>query len=381
MVPEQDLSILLNHKPSKNEPVLSVYLDVDQSRAANLNRGFETALHDQLRKLEADLPGNVAGGRYAHCAKAVQEFVCRYRPSGKTLVVFAGASNGVFAHHTLDTSSETGVHWGARPFVRPLLEAMGEFDRYGVVLISRSQARLITVSSGGIEERAPIVASEDIHQFDKSGKDRMRSQMIFQHKASEHVRHHLRRVATALDGFATEERLLRIVLGGAHEVVSELQKMLSERVRRRVVGEVSLAVDAPWQEVARESAKVVATWERDQENSLVDTLITAAAKKAKAVTGLPGVVDAAMDGRIHRLVYANGLHPDRVQWEHAAYAFGKKMPSGRNKPVFVPGSPDELLDWLAVKAACSGGSVEDVRGDAAERLKMEADGIGAFLRF
>ena len=33
-------------------PVLSVYLDIDQSKAANLNRRFEASLKDMLRSIE-----------------------------------------------------------------------------------------------------------------------------------------------------------------------------------------------------------------------------------------------------------------------------------------------------------------------------------------
>lgn len=381
MMPEQALSMLLNREPSKDEPVLSVYLDVDQSRAANLNRGFETVLHDRLRSLESGLPDGTSKEQFPRCVRAFWEFMASYRPSGKALVAFASAADGVFVRHALDVAVESGVHWGTRPFVRPLLEALGEFDRYLVALVDRGKARFLSVSAGSIEEHSPVIASEDIHHFDGAGKDRMRSQMIFQHRADEHMHHHLKHVAATLESLVAEAGLTRVVLGGAHEAVVELQKTLSERTRNRVMGTVSLAIDATAPEVARESAKVLETWEQDKQSGLVDTLITAAAKKARAVTGMPGVVDAAMDGRIHHLVYASGLHPDRVQWELAAYAFGKKMPSGQDKPVFVPGSPDELLDWLAVKAACSGGSVEDVRGDAANRLKTEADGIGAFLRF
>ena len=43
-------------------PVLSVYLDVDQSKAGNLNRRFEVSLNDMLRFIEARLDGKQLQG-------------------------------------------------------------------------------------------------------------------------------------------------------------------------------------------------------------------------------------------------------------------------------------------------------------------------------
>jgi hypothetical protein len=49
-----ELENLIERKGAESG-VLSVYLEVDQSRAANLNRGFTAALKDRLRAIEQEV--------------------------------------------------------------------------------------------------------------------------------------------------------------------------------------------------------------------------------------------------------------------------------------------------------------------------------------
>ncbi|MGW8179142.1 MAG: hypothetical protein ACWGQW_10310 [bacterium] len=49
MISWKDLEGLLAFETESSSPILSVYLNVDQSRAVNLNRGFEAALKSLLQ--------------------------------------------------------------------------------------------------------------------------------------------------------------------------------------------------------------------------------------------------------------------------------------------------------------------------------------------
>ena len=50
MITKTDLDALNDHN-SANDRVLSVYLDVDQSNTANLNRKFETAFEARIKEI------------------------------------------------------------------------------------------------------------------------------------------------------------------------------------------------------------------------------------------------------------------------------------------------------------------------------------------
>jgi hypothetical protein len=52
------------------------------------------------------------------------------------------------------------VHWGVRPYLRPLAEAIDDFPYYGIVVADQRKVRLFTVSLREIEE-AHAVPSRD----------------------------------------------------------------------------------------------------------------------------------------------------------------------------------------------------------------------------
>jgi hypothetical protein len=84
MITRSDIQALLERKPVPESPVLSVYLDLDQSKASNLNRRFETALRDMLRRVEARLKETELENFSADAARAVQ-YVGSLKPAGKSL--------------------------------------------------------------------------------------------------------------------------------------------------------------------------------------------------------------------------------------------------------------------------------------------------------
>ena len=55
MISEADIAEIRTHQAVPDSPVLSVYLDVDQGKASNLNRQFEVVLKDMLRSIKEQL--------------------------------------------------------------------------------------------------------------------------------------------------------------------------------------------------------------------------------------------------------------------------------------------------------------------------------------
>src|SRR5437762_13953598 len=55
MISKADIDAIVEREAVPDSPVLSVYLDTDQSKASNLNRKFEASLKDMLRTVEACL--------------------------------------------------------------------------------------------------------------------------------------------------------------------------------------------------------------------------------------------------------------------------------------------------------------------------------------
>ncbi|MFO7973567.1 MAG: VLRF1 family aeRF1-type release factor [Candidatus Hydrogenedentota bacterium] len=380
MITHSELQKLIHHAAEEGHKILSVYLNVDQSRAANLNRQFEVPLHNMLRDIEGGIHDSPEREDFETCAERVRQYVQGYRPSGRTLALFADPSQDFFWAQDFRMAIENQARWLPRPFVRPFLEAREEYPRYGVVLTDRGRTRLLTVYMGEIEEEKEVVAEEDVRKSDASGKDQRRSQMRFQRNAEEHAKHHLKNVANALKSRNTKRQFDRLILGGPPRTVAELQRLLPDALKHRVVSTVTLSVEADRKSVLEETMGAEERFEREHEMKLTEELLTAAAKRALATTGLPETVKATAESRVRTLVYppdfnirveecpaipANG--ENRVD---VATLFGNQV-----KP------EENVLDLLVESAAREGGDVEVLHGEAGDRLKEAGAGIGAFLRY
>jgi len=114
----------------------------DPSEANNLKRGFETVLQDMLRGIEAELTDPSRRSRFDDDAASVREFIKKHTPREKSLVMASDASEQFFWFHDLRVHRHDQARWDETPYVRPLLEALEEHERYGVVSRCRKDASI-----------------------------------------------------------------------------------------------------------------------------------------------------------------------------------------------------------------------------------------------
>ena len=380
MITHDELHTLIHHQPQEGRKVLSVYLNVDQGRASNLNREFEVPLRNGLRELESGIEDEREREEFRDCAARVKQYVESYRPAGRTLVLFAEPAAGLFWTRGLRTAIENQARWLHRPFVRPFLEAREKHPRYAVVLTDRGKARIVSVCMGEIEQETALEAQEDVRHFDASGKDQMGSQMRFQRSAQEHAKHHLKNVANKAKELHGKQPFDRLILAGTSRTLAELERLLPEPLKQRVACTVSLPVEASRKAVLAEVAHVDERFEHENEMTLTEELLTAAAKNGLAATGVQDTVKATVEGRVRTLVYPRNLHLSAKTCTSVPTNGGAAVDLAAYLGEHI-NPEDNLLDLLVQNAAREGGNVEVLHGEAGSRLKNAGEGIGAFLRY
>ncbi|HEV7798337.1 MAG TPA: hypothetical protein VGO73_09290 [Pyrinomonadaceae bacterium] len=360
------------------KPVLSVYLDTDQSREINLERGFEIVLKDLLHEIRQKLDQE-ARQEFDPDADSVRQFVEEYRDLKRGLVIFADASEKFLWHKEFNLRIRNGARWNDSPYVRPLIEILDEYERYAVVLTDRKRARFFTIYLGEIEEHFQAEAEMEVRRVNEIGTDHIESHMTIQHKADQHAHLHLKHVAEQTAQLASVREFDRLIVGGPFETTSELIALLPKAVAAKVIKQVGLPMNGSDALVLEESLKVEAEVEREREAELVKTLITAAHKHQKAVVELTPTVRAIQEQRVWQLVYADGFAPAGSQCGTclALYAGTKEVCDYCSQAVkevrdFIERAAERVLDWQ--------GRVEQVQGPAAERLQEDGN-IGAFLRW
>jgi peptide subunit release factor 1 (eRF1) len=378
MVSYADIEMVRAYVPQGDGWVLSVYLDVDQSKASNLKRGFETVLQNLLREVERGLDERARQAFEADRARVLR-FMQGYEPRKKGLVIFCDARHGFWWDREVPVSLPNVARFERTPYLRPLIEILDEYERYGVVLLDKEKARVFTVHVGEIEEHEAIF--DDVpRRTVTTSTDRLWSQKNLQRHHDAHVHEHAVRVAERVRELAERYRFDRLIVGGTVEAVGELMRVLPKRVSERVVGTISLPVTASASEVLAEVLRIEEQVERQAEHRLVESLLTAAGKGDRAVVGPTATLEALHEGRVWRLVYVG----DHALAGSVCAQCGALFWEPQRETCWYCGgtletAPD-FLNRVLERTLALGGSVEEVRGPAAERLKA-AGGVGAFLRY
>jgi peptide chain release factor subunit 1 len=377
MISKADLEFLTERKAVQNSPVLSVYLDIDQSKAVNLQRRFEASLKDMLRSIEKRLDKTQLKN-FAADAERVGEYVSGLEPRAKGCLCFADDSEKFFWARTINAPVHNQARWSDTPYVVPLLEIFDEHERYGVVLVDKAHARLVSVHIGEIEEHFDALAPLPVRRVRTTGTDHILSERRFQSKAQTHVHWHLKHVAESLDKLVDQYGIDRLLLAGPVEATSELQQLLSKRLRGRVVRNLSLPTKASLAEILEAVVKVERDVERRMEKEMVENMISGDAHHP-SVLGLERTVYALHEERVWRLIYASGFNPPGGRCGHCGMLFAKTAGSCD----YCGGTVnriDDLLEQMVERVLDQDGKVEQVTGDAALRLQQVGN-IGAVLRF
>jgi release factor family 10 len=383
MISDTDIRQLQQYTSGPDTCILSLYINVDQSKAANLNRGFETEVENLFRQIAESQNGNENHKSENHRQRLEQErklilgFLRSYIPKGRGLVIFSDSSKDFWWQRDLQVAMPTEGRWSQKPWMRPLLNALEGHDGYGVILIDKHHARVLTIDASGMQQRSEIV-SDVTNKHATTGTDHIMSQSAMQRDHTERVKAHARRAADELAAVVERMGLTRIAIGGPVEATSALTGELPKRLQQMIIATISVPVDASYERLSSELSEIQCQAEREDEARAVESMITSAMKGDRAALGISDTLAAIQEQRVYRMLIAHGYRIEGKECEscHALIA------DGREKCAFCGGelepAPD-LINRASHRVIEQGGKVQMVSGAAAD--KLAGSGIGAVLRF
>ena len=95
MLTKKDLGEMQDYDSAAGR-ILSVYLDIDQSDASNLNRGFECTFEAKVQDIDRIFDEEYERRDFATCLAEVRKLLATYEPHGRGLVVFAKSTGPVW---------------------------------------------------------------------------------------------------------------------------------------------------------------------------------------------------------------------------------------------------------------------------------------------
>jgi hypothetical protein len=376
---ENDLKLLLSRPETTGNSTLSVYLNVDQSRQANLNRGFETQLKEMMASLRRTISNSSELERFKNAAHRIEDFISTYQINARSIVVFFDESDGFLWHQELQVPMENQSRWNRELFLQPLAATIDESKAYVVALTGQAKLRLFVVFLGEIEEFSEkTFPSRQVRHIRTVGMDHIGSASQVQRKADEQVRWNLRHIVKDISGLMESKRLGRLVLAGTPETTAELRKLLPTRQVSGVIGIVDISTDATQEKVLAATQPIAEKHERDAELKIVDQVVTGAAKNGKVVTGLSHTLNAVNQARVWQLVYSEGPGSPGFECSKCAALFSVSRKSCLYCAAVVYPVKD-VVERAVEHALRKGARIELVKGEASESL-TNAGGIGAFLK-
>ena len=354
---------------------LTLYLDIDQNKQSNRRRGYVVQAEALIKGLKSQ---QARSDRLDTACKQALSLVRNLKPKGKTALIVVHPETRLRQLVQIELPFRASVHWRRGAFLRPVVEAMDEHERYAVVLTDNNRARLFTVQMGELTEHEDLFS--DTSQRTRSvGADQMRAQKRHDQRHQEEVASHAKRVIDALHDLVLRAPFDRLIVGGTPKAAGQLVRLLPTRLRGKLVDTVSVRVGGSQKEILNKILEVQQRMERGREIEIVDGVLAELHDRGKAVAGFAAVLDAVNQGRVWTLVYGKGFTAKAGECgECSAYS-----PHANGPCVYCGEDVHPLpqrVDRLSQSVLEMGGRVEVVDGEAKKKLEKPG-GIAAILRY
>ncbi len=364
MFSDKDLRELVDYQSQSK--MLSIYLNTDPTlgnadsyRLRLRSMMKNTNLKDDVERIE-------------------NYFDTEYDWSGRSVVLFSDVTADFFRVYPLAIPTPDLIHEGIRPNVRPLAGLIDSFGEYGVVLVDKQGARIFHFHLGELREQEGVLGNE-IKQIKTGGSALgMRGGGNIQARSiDETVERNVRESVDFATRFFESKHIRRILLGGSDDNTALFRSFLPKSWQSLIVGSFVMPMTATSHEIAQRAMEIGTKAEEEREAHLVERLITQAAKRNQAVTGLEPVLAAVGAGRVQTLVIQRGYHTAGFRCPDCEVI--TSMPEVACQA--CEQTPQEVQDVIALAVTITlkhGGEVEVV-----ELIPdfEDAGKIGAFLRY
>jgi peptide subunit release factor 1 (eRF1) len=394
MIGKEEVQRIKESLKDLKTPALSLYLDINPAKPDNAGRAYALRAKDAMKALA--VPEALAG--------KVLELLQHEVIQAKTLALFADQERLelfplqvelplVRAVKTAFVDEKTSrlltdgalAHYG-EPFLLPLVYALDEYERYGVVYVDQERWRVFEVFLGEIAEVKDAFLALDTEawrrlsldapgrRFNLSGISRGGAgQDLFAKRLAAWEERFYKALAHELVRHVEERGFTRLLLMGPEEHTKLFLGYLPKRLKEKVVAELPSLPHpgASPGEVLKRLEPVLEEVERQAEVRLLEELEDAYPKAAFG----PEVLARVQEGRVElwvlpwhlekELYACDGLY---LAEEAQALAYCQN-PEKKPLAVVLP----ELAAGYAAK-------LEFVRGEAERRL-LERGGMAALLRW
>jgi peptide subunit release factor 1 (eRF1) len=360
---------------SDASPVVSLYLDVrPEERQGEKVRAKLKHLLDEAKRRPFASSKQRRRAFHHEAERLLTWFESEYDGTGRGLAIFTASEPGLWRSFRLPVPVRDRLIIADRPYLRPLLTLVDEFERHLVLLVDKQTARLFVVYLGEIEEYTVLM--DELVPRPKAGGW---SAEKYQRHHDMHVLWHVKHAVEATERLWMRERCQWLLIGGTEEPLAEVRRLLPKALRERLAGEIAVSVQDAADAVLARVLEVEQAIERRVEAERVAALLEAAQGHGPGVLGLERTLEAVVEGRGQVLVVEEDFRQPGWGCPHCQYL-------GASETVRCPlcdtalDPQIDIVERAAERAIDQNATIEVLRGEARQALAAHGH-IGALLRY
>ena len=366
--------------------VLSIYVD---ARPGANPRAESIDIKNRLAELERRVASEGPPERAQTIHEGITRVAAEIKPltdpeePGRGRVLFAAMSDGWVRRVSTQLPVPSRVVLDRSPFIHPLLELLDEGGPAGVVLASRTEARLLEWRLGELIALRELRAGTVEPPHERSGPVGSRPSNRYgtptgeQRNARERDRaaRFIDRVAAATSRLAHQRGWEHILVGAGEHLTDALVRALPPAQRETALRDRRLLARLDPGALGDIVTERMHMAHSEFEHRLIRRVREDAQGAGAAALGVSEVVGALNQARVGHLVY-----DPFVRYHGSVGEDGSLFAAGESGPTFGWTPDTRLTERIVERALATGARVTPVEGAASDGL-AEAAGIAAVLRW
>jgi len=348
-------------EPALDAPYFTVCLDwrPDGQRPdlRPARRVFDDQKQELLESLEAHTPPFES---LSADVERINDWLETVDDTTQGIVIVACSARNVFEPFALAIPVETELTTGPLPSLRPLIEVADDYGLYAVILADQQEARLELFQQGIARRQSTMIGSDWPRHQQQGGW----SQRRYQNAAEQRVMNFAKEVGEEIRARLDAAGVNHVVVAAGEPMASALDSELPQTVRDRIVGHISLGMEATPSQVASATADVIEQVERQQEQDAIQMVQDHRGPGQRTAVGVSDVLAALQSGQVMTLIMNDDFQGDG--WaDFNLHVFGagsppRRHPAGGNVGDIVQVPLAEAMLRLALSQAAD---IEIVQSD------------------
>lgn len=374
MISKHDLDRILSHDTS-GSAVLSVFLDMSvNSDNKRTHRVFLNQRRAQFDELGGAQPRASKGQIEAAIDRVERWLAEEYDEANRGVVLYTSLDGTSFDAFQFPVSVPNRMVIAERPAVGPLAQVLESFNHFGVVLLDRERVRILSVYLGTLVDEIevhgdPLPAAHDLQAGGYS-------QMRFQRRKLEEMRHFFKDFAKEVEDFCRKYQPNDLIILGTEENVARFREFLPESVENRILFTGPMRVGEPSGEVLSRIEPHLKELRERESQEVLQELRGRVREDHLATAGFQSTLTALQEGKVDTLVIAQGQSHEGSRCTTCGFVFGREV-----ERCPYDGSPTEsgvdVVEEAIRLAEAQGADIEFVAAGEVGDLA----GVGALLRY